>query len=105
MPAPTAGFHARNSALSDLGSKKRAKPMPPASNRFMTDIDAAFMEQTFHVAKGQRETDVQHYRQANNLTARFEIAKWIRFGHPARLRNRLLASSRFVLTKPPASFV
>jgi hypothetical protein len=23
------------------------------------------------------------------LTARFEIAKWIRFGHPARLRKRL----------------
>ena len=47
----------------------------------MTNIDAAFVEQIFHVAKGQRETDVQHNRQADDLTARFKIAKWISFAH------------------------
>ena len=95
MPAPPAGFHARNPALSDLGREHRAEPMPPVSHRFMADIDAAFVQQIFDIAKGQRETDVQHHRQADNLTARFEIAKWIRFGHPVRLRNRPARLKRF----------
>ena len=87
MPAPSAGFHTLDPALSDLSSEHRAEPMPPISHRFMADIDAAFVQQIFHIAKGQRETDIQHHRQADNLAARFEIAKWIRFGHPERLRN------------------
>ena len=53
----------------------------------MADIDAAFVQQVFDISKRQRKTDVKHHRQTDNLTARFEIAKWIRFGHPARLRN------------------
>ena len=56
MPAPSAGFHARNSALSDLGCQQRTEPMPPVSHSFMADIDATLMEQIFHIAKGQRET-------------------------------------------------
>ena len=88
MPAPSAGFHTLDPSLSDLGRKHRAEPVPPVSHRFMADIDAAFMQQVFDISKGQRETDVQHYRQADNLTARFEVAKWVRIRHPVRLRNR-----------------
>ncbi|WP_413849584.1 hypothetical protein [Tateyamaria sp.] len=54
----------------------------------MADINAPFMEQIFNIAKGQRETDVHHNRQSDNLTARFEIAKRIKIGHPARLQTR-----------------
>mgnify|MGYP003111301871 CR=1 FL=1 len=54
----------------------------------MTDIDAPFMEQVFHVAKRERKTNVVHHGQPNNLRVRFEIAKWAAFGHPTTLRNR-----------------
>ncbi len=54
----------------------------------MTDIDAALVQQILDIAKGQRETDVHHNRQSDNLTARFEIAKWIRFAHIQTLRDR-----------------
>jgi len=45
----------------------------------MTDIDAAFVQQILDVAKRQREPSVHHHRQADDLAARFEITKWIRF--------------------------
>ena len=61
--------------------------MPPISHRFMANIDAAFVEQIFHIAKRQRKPDIEHHRQADNLAARFEIAKWVMFGHPTTLRN------------------
>ncbi|WP_235862354.1 hypothetical protein [Roseovarius litorisediminis] len=54
----------------------------------MADIDAAFVEQIFHIAKRERKPHIQHHRQADNLTARFEIAKWIRFGHLHTLQIR-----------------
>ena len=87
MPAPSAGFHTDNPPLSDLGSKQRTEPMPPISHRFMTDINAMLMQQIFHRAERQLKPHVQHRCQANDFWAGFEIAKWIRLGHPARLRN------------------
>ena len=53
----------------------------------MADIDAALVQQIFYVPKGQREPDIHHYRQADDLRAGFEIAKWGAFCHPVRLRN------------------
>ena len=88
MPAPAAGFHTLDPALSYLGSEHRAEPMPPVSHRFMTDINATFMQHVFDISKGQRETNVHHNRQADDLAARFEITKWIRFGHVWKVRNR-----------------
>lgn len=61
--------------------------MPPKSNGLVAHVDAAFVQQIFHIAQRQRETNIQHNRQADYLMARFKITKWIRFGHPARLRN------------------
>jgi hypothetical protein len=55
--------------------------VPPVSYSFMAHLDAAFVQQSFHIAKGQREIDIQHHRQTDILATRFEIAKWIRFGH------------------------
>jgi hypothetical protein len=77
-----------NPPFSDLGREHRTEPMPPKSHSFVAHIDAAFMKQVFHIAERQRKSHVQHHSQADYLTARFEIAKWIRFGHPTRLRNR-----------------
>ena len=88
MPAPLAGFHARNPPLSDLGREHRTEPMPPKSHSFMAHINPALMQQIFHIAERQRKPHEHHNRQADDLSARFEIAKWIRFGHIQRLRNR-----------------
>jgi len=46
--------------------------MPPVSHSFMTDIDAAFVEHIFHIAKRQREMNAQHQRQANNFATRLK---------------------------------
>ena len=51
MPPPPAGFHSGSTPFSDLRGKHRTEPMPPISHRFMTDIDAAFVEKIFHIAK------------------------------------------------------
>ena len=62
--------------------------MPPISHGFMADFDDAFVKQIFHVAERQRETNIEHHCQADNLAARFEVTKWGQFRHPAKLRNR-----------------
>jgi hypothetical protein len=87
MPAPATGFHARNPPFSDLGHEQRTEPMPPLSHGCMTNIDAALVQKIFHIAERQRATDIQHHSQADYLTARFEIAKWVRFAHIQKLRN------------------
>jgi hypothetical protein len=38
----------------------------------MAHIDTALVEQILDVSKGQREPDIHHYRQADNLGARLE---------------------------------
>ena len=88
MPPPPAGFHSGNPPFSNLGRKHWTEPMPPVSHGFMADFDAAFVQQIFHIAERQRETNVQHHCQADNLAARFEVAKWGSFRRPAKLRNR-----------------
>ncbi len=54
----------------------------------MADIDAPFMQQILNIPERQRKPDIHHHRKANDIRARFEIAKWIRFGHPTMLRKR-----------------
>jgi hypothetical protein len=88
MPTPATGFHTFDPAFTNLGSKHRPEPMPPISDGFMADIDAPFMEQIFNIAQRQREPNIKHHRQADNLTTCFEIAKWVRFCHLQTLRNR-----------------
>ena len=68
----------------------------------MAYIYTPLMKKVLHIPERQRKSDVQHHRQADNLTARFEIAKWVSFGHPARLRNHpaRLKSVSFDSTAP-----
>ena len=109
VPAPFARLHAGNSAFSDLRREHWTEPMPPIPDCFVTDIDAALVQQILNISKGQWKTDVHHHRQADNLTARFEVAKWVRFGHPARLQNRpaslklVLSDSALLLAKGGAN--
>ena len=63
--------------------------MPPISHRFVADIDAAFMQQIFHIPKQQRELNVQHHSQTDDLWARFEPLEVAGFGHAPELSTTL----------------
>jgi len=69
------------SLAGSLRSKHRTEPMPLVSHNFKADIDATFMKQTYNIAKEKQETDTQHQSQTDELATRFEMTKWIRFGH------------------------
>jgi hypothetical protein len=81
--------HTADPVSADLSREHRAKSIPPEPNRFMTNLNATLMQQVFNVAKRQRKSNVHHYRQANDLRAGFEVAKWAGFSHPTRLAARL----------------
>jgi len=40
-----------NPFLSDLGHEHRAKSIPPIPHRFVTDVDAAFVQQILNISK------------------------------------------------------
>jgi hypothetical protein len=75
MPPPPAGFHAGNPPFLYLRRKDQTEPMPPESNSLRADIDAAFVQQIFHIAKGQREPDIQHHGKTNDVQTGFEVAE------------------------------
>ncbi len=62
-----------NTLPSDLSSKHWAKPVPPIPDSFVAHVDASLMQQIFDVPKRERETDVQHNRQADDLGAGFIV--------------------------------
>jgi hypothetical protein len=43
--------HLAEPFLADLCGKQRAKSVPPKPNRFVADVDVAFVQQTLHVPK------------------------------------------------------
>lgn len=47
--SPMAGFHPRDPPLPDLRGKLRAKPMPPETEGFVTDVGTPFMEQILYI--------------------------------------------------------
>lgn len=87
VPPPLARSDAFDPALSDLGCRHRPEPMPPEPDRFVTDVDATFVEEIFDIAQRERKTDVQHHRQADDFGAGFEILERRAFGHLERLRK------------------
>ncbi|WP_328823205.1 hypothetical protein [Sulfitobacter sediminilitoris] len=54
----------------------------------MADVDPAFVQQIFDVPKRKRKTNIQHYRQADDLGAGFEVFERGWLGHSQTLRNR-----------------
>ncbi len=62
-----------NTLPSDLSSKQRAKPVPPISDSFVAHVDASLVQQIFDIPKRERESDVQHHGQADDLGTGFEV--------------------------------
>jgi hypothetical protein len=72
----------------DFGGKHWPEPIPPKPDRFMANIDAAFMQKILHIPKRKRETDVEHHRQTDDFGTGFEVAKRRVFCHPVKLQSR-----------------
>ena len=89
VPSPPAGLHALNATLSDLGGKHRPKAKTPEPGRLMADINTALVKQVFDIPKRQREANIEHHRQADDLRTCIEVTK----GRPV--------SSRILLIVPP----
>src|SRR5680860_151120 len=86
---------------------RRSEPQPPQPDRLLADVNAALMEEVFDVSKRQREADIHHHGQSNDLGRRLKVPKWA-MGHGAanlRLTGRsdkprcldtaLLSTTRF----------
>jgi len=41
--------------------------LPPKANGFVTDLNAAFVQQIFDIPKRQREPDIKHPEHADDL--------------------------------------
>ena len=71
MPLPVCPRpHSINPFPADLSGKYWAKSVPPKPNGFVADVDAAFVQQNLHAPKRQRETDINHHGQTDDLGAR-----------------------------------
>ena len=46
--------------------------MPPEPHGLVADLDAALVQQVLDITEREREADVHHHRQADNLGARLE---------------------------------
>ena len=89
MPPPIARPNPFDPAFSYLIGEHRAEPMPPKSNSFVADIDAALVQQILDIPERQREPHIEHHCQADDLRARFEVLEKGAFGHARTLPGAL----------------
>lgn len=76
VPAPLDDLpHGTTSPFADHPCKEGAKPIAPQPDVFMTDIDAALIEQIFDVTQRQRETNVHRHRKLNDISRCLELTK------------------------------
>lgn len=62
--------------------------MPSELHGLVTHVDAVFVQKASNIAKWQREADVHHIRQAEDLWRGPEIAERVGICHRRTLRNR-----------------
>ena len=62
---------------------------------FAADLDTAFMQQVLHVAKRQRETNVEHHCQADDVWGCLEVAQGLRGVILGRYPGDLMVSKKF----------
>ena len=60
----------------------RTKPVPPVAHCFVANLDPALMQEAFNVVQRQREPNVRHHLQGDDLSAGLEVAEWWALGHP-----------------------
>ena len=65
--------HSVHPSSTDFSRKQRAKSVPPETDSFMADVDAAFVQKIFDIPKRQREPDMHHHCQADDFRRRLEV--------------------------------
>ena len=65
--------------------KRRTKPALPLALGFVADLDPAFVQQVFDIAQRQREPEIKHHCQADDLWTCLEVAKGGALCHIRRL--------------------
>jgi hypothetical protein len=89
MPLPlTARAHRLDTLAADLGGKHRTEPVPPVSHRLVANFDATLVQKIFDISERQREPDVEHHRQTDDLWAGLELLEMGAFCHAKRLTRR-----------------
>ena len=68
------GPHTPCSALFDLASELRPKPIPPVPYGFIANIHTAFMQKVLDISQLKRKSHIQHHCKLDDLRASFEIA-------------------------------
>jgi hypothetical protein len=68
--------------------KVSAKPIDPSADTFVVNINAAFVEKVFDIAKRQRKSDMHQYGELDDLRRGFELTKGV-LGHFPRLIARI----------------
>lgn len=56
-----------NPPFPDLSRENRTEPVPPEPRRLVADIDASLEQDILDLAKGKREPDIHHHREAEYL--------------------------------------
>lgn len=55
------GAHLLDKASADLRGEQRAEPIPPKTDRLVTDINPPFVQQVFDIPEEKREPYVHHH--------------------------------------------
>jgi hypothetical protein len=77
-------LHTLRSTFADLVREVSAEPIDPVTDRFVANVDAAFMEQVFNIPQLQRKSDIHHDCKLDDLRRGFEVAERVP-GHFPRL--------------------
>lgn len=88
VPPPSAGFHPAHTTLFNLGGEYRTKSTPPISNGVVAHIDTPLMQKILHIAGRQRETDIQHHGQTDDLAAGIKVTEGAALYYSMTLQNR-----------------
>ena len=65
--------HRLDTLATDPGGENRAELVPPVPHLLVADLDAPFVQQILNIPQRQREANVEHHRQADNLGTGFEV--------------------------------
>ena len=80
-----ASTHSVHPLAPEFRSEDGTKPIAPVAHRFVADLDTPLMQEILHVAQRQREPNLEHHRQADDLWARLEVTERGALGHAVRL--------------------
>ena len=76
VPPPLAALaHAFDAPSADFGREDWSETVLSVANSFVADLDAAFVEDILQLPQGQREADVEHYRETDDRRTGLEVSE------------------------------